>query len=452
VLHLQGGGRIAVRDYWVEGDTLYYETDAGVVGIPRARVVRIDDHADEPPATMAGAAPPREAATPESGVPHAAEPPAGPGPPATGAVPRRSEKELRDAIARLETELRRAGTREQRARIAVGLANLHVLCARRAATRGELDAAEADYERALDVAPDHRTARLELGWLELRAGRPLRARSLVETGLAASPGDPWLLELRGELSYRDNRLQDALDDLRTALRARKDDERLQRRIAKIERELRVERDYTRSLSSHFELRYEGDRDEAVGRILTDVLESAWVELTRELEVYPTQPVTVTLYTQREFHDTTRTGSEVAGLYDGKIRLPVGGVRRLTPALRRVARHELVHALLHAKAAGPLPRWLHEGLAQFLEPRNPRAVASRLASAAADGRLGLEPFSYAKSLSFVAFLDGAYGRTRLLWLVEKLAAGLTEDDAFLGAYNAHRAELIDEWRRSLSEAD
>ncbi|RMG47546.1 MAG: hypothetical protein D6718_03445 [Acidobacteria bacterium] len=436
VLHLKSGGAVAVSSYWIEGDTVFYEGPGGVVGLPRSEVARIDDDAPGPPPGRRSPAAPR--------------PEARPSPPDRGSQDRWSDEELEQAIARLEEERRRAGIAEQRRRIDEGLANLHVLLARRHAERGELDAAEDEYERALGLLPRHRVARVELGWLELRAGRSRRAEAVVETGLAADPDDPWLLELRGEILYRANRLEDALEDLRAALRKRPGDAGLRARLEKVRRDLSAERGYRRTLSRHFEVRYDGDRDDAAGELLVEVLEDAWDELTRELEVYPTEPITVILYTSRQFHETTGTGREVAGLYDGKIRLPAGGIERVTPAVRRVARHELVHALLRAKAAGPLPRWLHEGLAQLLEPRDPDTVRPALARAASEGRLDLEPFSYPASLSFVAFLDSRYSRTRLLWLVERLARGQPEDDAFLGAFGAGREELVDEWRRWLPE--
>ena len=41
-LHLEGGGTLETAHWWVEGDTLYYETAAGTVGIPRGRILRIE--------------------------------------------------------------------------------------------------------------------------------------------------------------------------------------------------------------------------------------------------------------------------------------------------------------------------------------------------------------------------------------------------------------------------
>jgi len=358
--------------------------------------------------------------------------------------------ELDAAIDRLEEELRRAGTDDLRARIERGLADVLVLRAR-AADREENDPLRAEqlYERALALRPDHLAARVELAWLEVREDRIDRALDLALTGLATSPGDPWLLEVVGEVHYRRNRLADAAEALRAAAAARPDDASLRKRLAKVERDLAAERDYARADSRHFVLRFDGDRDDRVGAILLDELERAYDDLADELDAWTREPVTVILYTNRQFHETTRTGAEVAGLFDGKIRLPVGGIDRVTPAVRRVARHELVHALLHAKGKGRVPRWLHEGLAQLLEPRDPATVDRALSLAARRGRkLSVAPFTYPTALSFTAFLDRETGRHRLLWFVELLAEGRPEPQAFLEALGWSREEAERRWRESL----
>ncbi|MDQ7006945.1 MAG: tetratricopeptide repeat protein [Acidobacteriota bacterium] len=443
VLHLVGGGTLRVGQWWEEDGTLYYQTDAGVIGIPRRDVVRIEaDASDTDPSLRADANPPPE--------PSAASSRRDPAPSAKAPAPK-SREQLSTAIERLETELLRAGSTELSGRIERGLADLHVLRARTYSRSGDVDRAIADYEAALARVVQHRPARIELGWLLLRQGDVHGARRVVETGLAAYPSDSHLLELQAELLYRDNRLADALERYRQALAARGSDPRLARRIEKIQREADSERGYLRADSQHFVLRYDGERDERLGRLLLDVLEESLRELGDEVGSWPVEPITVILYTRQQFHETTRTGPEVAGLFDGKIRLPVGGVTTITAGLRRVARHELVHALVHHRGRGRVPRWLHEGLAQWLEPRALTTVRPALALAVERGRaVGIEPFAYPTALVFTAFLDQRYSRTRLLWLIDLLAEGRPENDAFLEAFGAPREELIEEWRRWLSD--
>jgi len=57
---------------------------------------------------------------------------------------------------------------------------------------------------------------------------------------------------------------------------------------------------------------------------------------------------------------------VTGLYDGKIRLPLGSGLPAGAALERLVVHEYAHAAIHELSRGRTPRWLQEGLAQYLE--------------------------------------------------------------------------------------
>ena len=380
-------------------------------------------------------------------------------PPAWGAAPAKpvegqaktgpTAAELDREIARLQEELGRAGSESLQARLAERLAHLWVLRAREYVGVHDANAAADAYEKALDLSPDLLPAVAELGFLELRAGDADRALLLADQGLLTHPDDGWLRELRGEALYRDGRLADALPEYEAALAARPGDAGLAKRLEKLKRELAAEGNYDRSLTAHFTLSFDGTRDEAAGRLVLEALEEAYGELAGELSVYAAQPIPVVLYTKEQFHDTTATGTEVAGLFDGKIRLPVGGVTAMSPELARVARHELVHALIAAKGPGGVPRWLHEGLAQRLEPRDPaRAVSGVRAAWKSAGTAGIDPFSYPTALSFTAWLDESHGRARLIWLVELLASGRAEDAAFDEAFGASKDELVTAWVRSL----
>lgn len=361
-----------------------------------------------------------------------------------------SPAQLDREIARLGEERSRAGSDAQRERIDAALAQLWVLRARAHVEAGKGPAAADAYERALDLDRDLLPALAELGFLQLRAGEDDRALLLADEGLLHHPGNGWLLELRAEVYYRDGRLADALPEYEAALAAREGDEGLARRVEKVRRELAAEGSHDRALSAHFTLSFDGERDEAAGALIEQALERAYDELVRELQAYPPRPIPVVLYTREEFHDTTRTGSEVAGLFDGKIRLPAGGITRLTPGLERVVRHELAHALIAAKGPGDVPRWLHEGLAQLLEPRDPEsaAEAARTLLAGMD-EPSLDPFSYQTALSFTGYLDEQYGRARLLWLLDLLAGGSAESEACSEAYGTSCAGLVSGWARTLA---
>ncbi len=381
------------------------------------------------------------AAEPSGSEPNGPEP-AGPGP--TG-------PELDRAIAALATELPRAGGSAQRAALAKRLADAHVLRARRALAEGRRDAALDDYDRALALVPSHPYALAEAGWVHLEAGRPERARGFAETALAYDLDNAAARVLRGEVLYRDERLDDALEDFEAAAARRPDDADLRARIEKVRRELAAQRDFRRADSSHFTLLFDGAGDAALRTLLLDALERALDDLRGEIDPGPIPPLSVIAYTREAFNATTGAGNEVGGLFDGKIRLPAGGVTAPSAALERVVRHELVHALLHARGRGEVPRWLHEGLAQLLEPRD---LARSLAALRAARDAGGDPaaaFSYPSAHAFTVFLDREYSRSRLLWYVDLLGERTPEPEAFERAFGVSRAGALDGYRRWLAAA-
>ena len=111
-------------------------------------------------------------------------------------------------------------------------------------------------------------------------------------------------------------------------------------------------------------------------IITDVVDILELAADEFVESYGFRPldtaIEVILYADRDFKKAVQYGPEWAqGLFDGRIRIPVNADHAGTHEgsyLRRVLRHELVHAMLSDMTAGRkgLPSWFNEGLAQRLE--------------------------------------------------------------------------------------
>ena len=81
--------------------------------------------------------------------------------------------------------------------------------ARRAAEKGELDAARDAYERALAASPDSAFLYRELGTVEARAGRGARALELYRKATALDPADARSHVLAGDLLAADGHFEDA---------------------------------------------------------------------------------------------------------------------------------------------------------------------------------------------------------------------------------------------------
>jgi tetratricopeptide (TPR) repeat protein len=308
---------------------------------------------------------------------------------------------------------------------------------------GEWDEAEAAYRDALGRRPAPATARVGLARVLPRQGRHDEAIDELQTLLVDRPEEAGAHRLLGEALDAADRLEDAV---RAWERAAALDPSHTERYREGLRELETQRDYHRALAPHFTVSYDGERDEELGGAILEALEDAFDEFVTRLEHYPENTILVILYSRRDFEEVTGAGSDVGGLFDGKVRLPVGGIRRLTSRVVRVARHELVHAFLHDKGRGHVPRWLHEGLAQRLEGRQPESRGALLRSleASGDAAAWATEFSYPKALSLVAYLEEEYGEGRLLDLVAALGETGSETLAFDRVFGVEPDRIRREW--------
>lgn len=139
-------------------------------------------------------------------------------------------------------------------------------------------------------------------------------------------------------------------------------------------------------SGHFDLSYDGSRDDIAFRTteVFDVLEGAYLDFTEQFGIDPVADgrarLRVVLYKRDGFHGATGIGHWAGGLYDGSIRVPLEDLGRERTQLRRVLRHELVHAFVHESGGREVPGWLNEGLAQLLEDQDPATQGRSLDAA------------------------------------------------------------------------
>ena len=411
VLHLQGGGTIETEHWWIDGDTLHVESRGGVVGLPRTMLVRV-----EPTAPKAGTAE-REGRSPEGRSPQS-------------------------SLAKSTPTPAHAVLPETAAKMSEGNAAL---------TAREFETAALRFYEVMKAEPDAVGPRIGYAAAEMALGRDAMALPVILDGLAHDPGSADLHEVFGVLRDREERVEDALASWREAFRLAPSD-RLRERIVKAERELSAGRDYAYSAAAHFTLRYDGALDQDLVAQLTDFLEDRFRDLTGSYRHSPSQSITVLLYPQQAFHDVTQAGSEIAGLYDGKIRVPMGGLKKLDPEAKRVLTHELAHAIVASKTRGNCPRWLHEGLAQSAEPRTLKRsdviVLKRTVRADSAATWPDQAFTYPAALSFTRFLEERRGFDLLIVLLGRLGDGETPDAAFSALYSATFAELAANWAESL----
>ena len=327
------------------------------------------------------------------------------------------------------------------------------------------------------------------GWHALREGRPNEATLLFEQGLTETPDDPALLKGLGVAAVHAGRPDDAFAPLERAARTEYDpevrlllahlhdrrdnparavvnlkavlereptNEAARRMLDKVEREWRTEAGFRREVTQHFVVKYRHTLDAEARREIVAHLEAAAARIGRSLAWAPHERTTVVLYEHREFQDVTRVHPWATGLFDGKIRLPVGRVRPPAQELARLARHEYAHAAIHDLTRGRAPRWLHEGLAQALEGaaadpilRAPAGLTlAGVEALAADSDPARARVGYDIALWIVRDLLDRGGMEPLHELLARLGAGDTIAEAMPRVYGLRLTELESQWRRVL----
>ncbi|HET7169556.1 MAG TPA: peptidase MA family metallohydrolase [Candidatus Limnocylindrales bacterium] len=215
--------------------------------------------------------------------------------------------------------------------------------------------------------------------------------------------------------------------------------------------------------------YEGSRAfaERALRIGQDAIEAT----SSLLGVTEDRPVDFFVYAdQQAFYDALGPGTRenVGGQANSDIRTLFALIRPSDiddPWVSIVVPHELVHLVVDTAARNPyhyLPRWLNEGLAQYLSQGYDADSRRSVGSAARNGDLipldgltGQFPTSadrfglaYAESLSAVDFLIRAHGQDALVSLIRSYAGGRTDDEAFRAAIDTDVAGLNDAWLADL----
>ena len=358
---LKNGRRIAALSVVQEGDKVRYQTAAGELSLPKSIVDHIETGFSVPPNSLSAAAAADLKITPPSLSANAAV--------ERGAV--HDDAIDREYLARVESAARTGG----RSAGDVAALALHS-AAQFELSRGDTEHALTDEKSALTYAPQDPVILMNVAYLHLRRSEYKVSLEYLERARSVAPDDPDVAKLSGWAYYGMNKLDQAVAEFRRALALRPDSE-VQRALAKAQRDKQEEDSYRENESSHFTLRYSGAAEPDLAREMLRALETHFSAIESELNFTPPDPIGVILYTDQAFADITRAPGWVGALNDGRIRVPVQGLKSLTPELSRVLKHELTHSFIQQKTHGRAPTWIQEGLAQWMEGKRSGENASGL---------------------------------------------------------------------------
>lgn len=321
------------------------------------------------------------------------------------------------------------------------------------------------FENALRFQPDNSTILVYYGALLIRTGNASQALYYAQKAVKSAPNSADAYTLLGYAQFSSDHTKEAIASWKRSLELRPD-AKVERFLAKAQREMSVESDYAQGESNHFVLHYEGGQTpEAFRAQILAVLEADYDELVRDLGDPPRDNILVNLYTEQAFFDVTHAPNWSAALNDGKLRVPISGLTSVTPELAHVLKHELAHSFITHISGGRCPTWLHEGIAQFLEPRSLASSGHQLAVLFKDQRniplnvlegnflrfSGTEAtVAYAESLVAVSYINDSYGLSDVQSILQRIGQGSSTEAALRATIHSDYGQLESDLARYLAD--
>ena len=321
------------------------------------------------------------------------------------------------------------------------------------------------FESALRFQPENSTVLIYYAALLVRTGSAAQALPYAQRAVRSAPSSPDAYTMLGYAQFASDHTKEAVASWKRSLELRPDPT-VQQFLAKAQREETVESNFAQGETSHFVLHYEGKQtSEALRAQILSTLESDYDDLVRDLGNPPRDNILVTLYTEQAFFDVTHAPTWSGAINDGKLRIPVSGLSSMTPELAHVLKHELAHSFITQLSAGRCPPWLHEGIAQLLEPKSLGGdghVLSQLFKAqhyvplnALEGSFqsfsGAQAYvAYAESLAAVSYINDSYGMSDIQRILQRLSQGNSTEAALRATIHSDYGQLETDLAKYLAD--
>jgi Flp pilus assembly protein TadD len=330
---------------------------------------------------------------------------------------------------------------------------------------GNINQARQHFENALRFQAENSTILIYYAAVLIRTGNASQAVGYAQRAVRSAPESPDAYTMLGYAQFASDHTKDAITSWKRSL-ALRPDSAVQQFLSKAEREQNAESEFSQGESAHFTLHYEGHQtSEALRAQILQALESDYDDLVRDLGTPPRDNILVTLYTEQAFFDVTHAPTWSGAMNDGKLRIPISGLSSLNPELAHVLKHELAHSFITQLSAGRCPPWLHEGIAQFLEPKSLAAEGHQLARLfksqhniplnVLEGSFlqfsGAEAYvAYAESLAAVSYINDSYGMSDVQRILQRISQGSSTEAALRATIHSDYGQLESDLSRYLTD--
>ncbi|MCH7504983.1 tetratricopeptide repeat protein [PVC group bacterium] len=309
-------------------------------------------------------------------------------------------------------------------------AEIFVKQAAQSLKKKEYRSAEKDLKRALGYRKDNINALFLLGQVYYEQQKMKKAKKVWEDVLAVEPTHPYV----------------------------------QGKLDRLGKEMSVETRLQKTGVSNFDIRYERDAAQYEIYDVKGMLYEARRKIGRDFGVYPKYKTIVILYPEDDFEKIRDRPHWLAGMFDGKIRIPLGK-KASKDILEKIIFHEYTHVLIQDLTNGNCPIWLNEGLARYEEYRGQKYGFLFLKRAIKQNQLlNFRDFSgtkidfsmnadvvslfYDQSYSFVNYLISKFRMYKIRKLCGDLGQGMSLEAALKKEFRMSLDRLVLAWKKSL----
>ncbi|WP_041971908.1 tetratricopeptide repeat protein [Geobacter sp. OR-1] len=348
------------------------------------------------------------------------------------------------------------------------LAEVYTLLGNRLISEGKYQEAARVFDNAAELFPDNQRYRV-LSAIGLYSAKQYDA-AIVELESARGMGGDSvdLLLILGRAHYDNGNLRSAIEVWEKALEIQPGHKEILSLTDKARRELAVEEKMDKGFSSRFVVSFDAGGSSKLADSILDVLESAYNRVGSDLNHFPNMKIPVLIYTKSDYRTLTKSPDWSGGLYDGKIRLPVGGASDMNSILSSLLFHEYTHVVVQDLTSGNCPMWLNEGLAElegrrdFSHPLKELEIAVKQKSILPLSTMersfaALNPkeaaLAYQQSYSFVKYIISTFGWHKIKDILLNLGAGKGITDAVSSALSDLTLDyqaVYQEWLASLDK--
>ena len=285
---------------------------------------------------------------------------------------------------------------------------------------------------------------------------------LAKEAVRQEPGHVDAYVLLGQLYYLKQEMEQARESWERALKLAPSRQDVRQQLDKLGLEEPVEKNLARSDTYPFVVRFAQGQSPVDLGSLRQLLRDTYRLVGQQFDYFPDHPITVILYPESGFQQIKGVSHQVAGLYDGKIRLPLsrpspGYPLSSSVELQRVLWHEYTHAIVCDLAKGNCPVWLNEGLATLQESRVQQLSMKEFQQSFQQGKVsgwddlwkqGYDPsrliLLYEQSHMIARYLVKRWGWNGMVGVLKDLGRGYPVQDAFRAEYRTDPAVIEADW--------